>query len=82
MINPEVEIKHKGGGSSFENPRLFQWQNEFKNLIFFYKKNFGVVRAGVLRVLIWKSLILRIITFALLGKGGISRTYAKILVSI
>lgn len=81
MINPEVEIKHKSGGSS-DDPRYFQWKNEFKNLILFYKENVGVFQAGVLQILIYISVFLRMIAFGILGKGGTSRTYAKVLAEI
>lgn len=82
MINPEVVVKHRSGGSSVKNPRLYQWQNEMKNLILFYKINLGSFWALVLKLLIYISLVLRIAVFALLGKGGISTTYAKIAVSL
>lgn len=81
MINPNLAVIHRSGGSS-EDPRLFQWQNEFKNLIVFYKKNLGIAWAITLRVLIYLSLILRIIAFGILGKGGVSLTYAKIFIGI
>lgn len=81
MMNPDVTVKHRSGGS-LKDPRLFQWQNEFKNLILFYKNNLGIAWAIILRVLIYLSLILRIIAFGILGKGGVSLTYAKIFVGI
>ena len=82
MINPDITVKHRSGGSSVKNPKLFQWQNEMKNLILFYKTNMGSFWALILKILIYISLILRIAVFALLGKGGISATYAKIAVTL
>lgn len=82
MINPNVIVKHRSGGSSTKNPQLFQWQNEMKNLVFFYQTNLGSFWAFVLKILIYFSLFLRIVAFALLGKGGISATYAKIAISM
>lgn len=81
MINPDVSIRHKSGASS-GNPRFYQWKSEFQNLILFYKKNIGNISALILKVLIILSVFFRMIAFLLLGKGGESRTYAKILKSI
>lgn len=81
MINPGVTIKHKSGGST-ENPNEFQWLNEFNNLILFYKNNFNLISAWGLKLMIYISLVLRIIAYTLLGKGGTSLTYAKIITKI
>lgn len=81
MINPDLTIKHKSGGSSID-PRQFQWLNELNNLILFYKNNFGLLGSWSLKILIYFSLVLRIIAYALLGKGGASLTYAKIITKI
>lgn len=82
LINSDVVVKHRSGGSSVKNPKLFQWQNEMKNLLLFYRSNLGPVWTLVLKVLIYISLVLRIAAFAFLGKGGTSVTYAKIAVSL
>lgn len=81
MINPEVIVLHKSGASS-KSPQFYQWKSEFQNLILFYQKNLGLLPAIFLKALIYLSVLMRMIIFALLGKGGQSRTYAKIFVSI
>ena len=81
MIDPEVTVRHKSGASS-NNPKLYQWKNEFENLILFYRNNLGLFSALFLKALIYLSILLRMVIFALLGKGETSRTYAKIFVSI
>lgn len=81
MINPDVEVKHKSGASS-RNPEFYQWKNEFQNLILFYRKNVGIVPSVILRWLIYISAFLRMVMFAILGKGGVSITYAKIIAGI
>lgn len=78
MINPEVEIQHKSGGSS-KNPRLFQWQNEFDNLIIFYKQHVGYAQSGLVRVIFFLGVLLRMIAFAITGKVGYAKAYAKII---
>lgn len=75
MINPGVSIKHLSGGS-WESPRLNQWRGELKGLLIFYKGAF------VLRLLIYLSTLLRVISFALIGKFKLSLTYARIIASI
>lgn len=77
MINPQVVISHKSGASS-DNPQFYQWKSEFRNLILFYQKNFGLLSAILLKMVIYLSIFLRMTAFLLLGKGGESRTYAKI----
>lgn len=81
MINSEIEIKHKSGASS-KDPKFYQWSSEFKNLILFYRENLGLIPSICLKLLIYISVFLRMIVFALLGKGGKSFTYAKVFASI
>lgn len=81
MINPEVEVKHKSGASS-KDPKFYQWKNEFQNLILFYRENIGIFPSIVLTFLIYISTFLRMVVFALLGKGEISLSYAKIIASL
>lgn len=81
MINPDVSIKHLSGGS-LDNPRLHQWRGEYRGLLTFYRKHFGFFQSGLVRLLIYLSTILRILTFAMLGKLNYSLTYARIIASI
>ena len=81
MIDPGIEVRHISGASS-KNPKFYQWKNEFSNLILFYRKNLGVFPSLVLKLLIYISVFLRMVVYALLGKGGPSLTYAKVLASI
>lgn len=81
MIDSEIEIIHKSGASS-KDPKFYQWRSEFQNLILFYKENLGLLPSIWLRMLIYISVFLRMIVFALLGKGGKSYIYAKVLANI
>jgi GT2 family glycosyltransferase len=78
MINPEVIVTHQSGASS-KNPRFNQWSGEFKGLINFYKKEFGEMISFGLRLMIYCAVLLRIITFSLLGKFSTAKVYAKVL---
>lgn len=81
MIVPEIVVKHISGASS-ENPRLRQWLGEYKGLIYFYNKYFGLLPALFVRLLIYKVTILRIIAFSLFGKFDFAKTYLKVLLSV
>lgn len=81
MINPKVSIKHLSGGSS-KDPRLRQWSGEFKGVLIFYRKHFGILPALFVRILIYVSTILRIMSFALMGRFKFSQTYVKLITSI
>lgn len=80
-INPEVAIMHMSGASS-ENPRLFQWSNEYKNLLLFYEKNIGFLSSLFVRMLVYISIVLRIIAFGLLGKIATAKTYVQVIKSL
>lgn len=81
MINPDLYITHQSGASS-KNPRLTQWRGEFRGLVLFYKEQFGWIAAIIIRFLIYCAVILRIITFSLLGKFKFARIYTKVLMEI
>lgn len=78
MINPEVVVSHISGASS-KNPRFAQWRGEFKGLIYFYKDHFGPFQAFFIKLLVFLSAFLRMVSFALLGRLGISKIYGQIL---
>ena len=80
-IVPEVEIKHASGASS-KDPRFAQWKGEFRGLILFYKKRFGLLLSLFIRLLIYKAIFLRILGYWLIGKTNISKTYGKVLANI
>jgi GT2 family glycosyltransferase len=80
-INPKVAIMHLSGASS-ENPRYFQWSNEYKNLLLFYKKNVGGLSGLLVKMLVYISIVLRIVTFGILCRFKIASTYWKVLKSI
>ncbi len=77
----KAEIIHIGGASS-KDPQYRQWLGEFKGLIYVYKKHFGQISALVMRILFYFFILLRMVAFAITGKGSIVRTYAKIFISI
>lgn len=81
MINPEVSIKHLSGGS-LENPRFRQWLGEYKGLIYFYKKQYGAFIGTLIKVLVYKSIILRMIVFSLTGKFEFAKTYGQIIIHL
>ncbi len=81
MINPLIVVSHASGAST-NNPKYFQWSNEYKNLLHFYKKTFGKLWAFWVRILVYAALLLRLIAFGLLGRLSVVKTYWKVLVSI
>lgn len=81
MINPEVTIQHIGGASS-KDPRLNQWQGEFKGLVYFYTKLYGAFGLIFIKVLIYISVLLRMIAFSIVGNNKVAKTYGKILLAI
>lgn len=81
MIDPSFFVIHHSGGSS-DNPRYFQWSNEYKNLLLFYRKNFGILSSLFVKMLVYISIVLRIVAFGLLGKTKTAQTYIKVLGSI
>lgn len=91
MINPQVQIEHISGASS-QDPNLRQWSGEFRGLIYFYKnvvfarsayhRPVGLLASWLIKMLVYISIILRIIVFGLIGKLQFSRTYVKVLAEI
>ena len=80
-INPKYSIKHLSGGS-LDDPKFRQWSGEYKGLIYFYKKNFGIFESLVVKLLIYVSTIFRMIAFALTGRLSYAKTYGKVLASL
>lgn len=81
MINPKVSIKHLSGGS-LDDPKFRQWSGEFKGLLIFYKEHFGKFPAFFVRILVYLSSILRMISFLFLGKWRYSIIYAKVIFTL
>ncbi len=81
MINPKVVVKHLSGGS-LDNPRLRQWVGEYRGLLIFYKGLYGDLVSFLIRILIYKSIILRMLAFAITGKLNYSFLYAKVITSL
>lgn len=78
MINPEVYIKHLGGGS-LDEPHFRQWLGEFHGLSLFYRSRFGRVHGSLVVFLIYLSTLMRIIAFSLTGNFSYAKTYAKVI---
>ncbi len=81
MLNPKVSIKHLSGGS-LDEPSLRQWSGEYKGLYLYYHKHYGAVVALFVRLLMYLSIVLRIIAFGLTGKVKISQTYGKVIFKV
>lgn len=81
MINPNVYIKHLSGGS-LDDPHFRQWSGEYKGLVLFYGKQFGFLGSLTIKLLVYLSIILRILAFTLNGKFQNSLTYGKIIAKI
>ena len=77
----KATIVHIGGGSS-KNPSFRQWLGEIKGLKYIYKKFNNKTEQLFLNILIYVSIILRIIAFSLIGKFNVSKLYGKILFNI
>lgn len=77
----QAEIIHLGGGSS-KDPAFRQWSGEFKGLIYIYQKNFGLFWALILKVVFYFFILVRMISFSLIGRVEVSKTYGKILFNI
>jgi len=80
-FHPDLEITHLSGASS-KNPRFNQWKGEMQGLIKFSYKNFGDLYGFYVSVMVRIAIILRIISFAVLGKLDYSGIYTKVLFSI
>jgi GT2 family glycosyltransferase len=76
-----AQIMHIGGASS-KSPRVRQWRGEFRGLVYLYKKNYGIFSAFLLKILIYIFVIARIIAFAIVGKLGYSKAYAKVFITL
>jgi GT2 family glycosyltransferase len=81
LINPEVEVKHHSGASS-KNPQFFQWKGEFVGLIKFYNHKFGSLAGLLIRLIVYISIVLRILAFTIIGRREVAINYAKVLFSI
>ena len=81
MINPKTSIKHLSGGS-LDDPNFKQWSGEYKGLVHFYFKYFGIFAGVGVKFLSYLSILLRIIFFAFGRKVNISLTYGKVIASI
>lgn len=81
MLVPTSMITHLSGGS-LDEPKFRQWSGELRGLILYYKKQFGFLASLSIEVMIFMALILRIITFTLIGKIAYAKTYAKVIISI
>lgn len=77
----KAEIIHIQGGS-LRDAKFRQWLGEFKGLIYIYKKYTNFFYVLILKILIYKFIIIRAIIFFLKGQKEVSKTYAKIIFSI
>ena len=80
-FHPDLKITHLSGASS-KNPRYNQWKGEMQGLIKFSYKNFGVLYGLYVSFLVRIAIILRIISFAVLGKLDYSGIYTKVLMHL
>lgn len=78
---PQSQVMHIGGGSS-KNPNFKQWLGEYRGLIYVYNKYYGQLAALFLKLLIYFFTFVRMVAFFAVGKPSISKTYAKIIVSL
>ncbi|MBP9687184.1 glycosyltransferase family 2 protein [Candidatus Woesebacteria bacterium] len=74
-FDPTDSIIHYGQGSGANTNALFM---ELKNIVLFYKKHHYQSRS-VARIILKLGSFARMIIFAILGKGSLSKTYAKAL---
>jgi hypothetical protein len=77
----KAEIIHLGGGS-LKDPAFHQRLGEFQGLLYIYRKYFGLVSQGLLKLLFYLFILIRMIAFAAIGKLNLSKVYAKILYSL
>ncbi len=80
-LTDKTRIVHLGGGSA-KDPRFNQWVGEFKGLLYLYKKRYGWFMQTILKLLIYKAILLRIAVYAILGRSDYSHSYVKVLKSI
>lgn len=77
MINPQITIEHIGGASS-QDPRFRQWSGEFRGLVYFYKKHYGILASFLIRLASYISITLRVIAFLVTGKLELALTYVRV----
>lgn len=77
----KAQIMHIGGASS-DNPKLRQWLGEFKELLYLQRKHKGSFAAKVIKILIYFSILLRMVGFFVLGKPSYTKTYRKVLAEL
>lgn len=70
------------GGASASDPNFQQWVGEYRGLLYIYKKYYGNLISFFLKNLILVFSTFRMMAFILKGKPRISKTYAKVLLSI
>lgn len=80
MYNPEVKVTHIGGAST-NDPHYNQWRGEMIGLIKFYQHR-GWLESSLVKILVYKALVLRLVAFSLLGRFKIAQTYYRVLKSI
>ncbi len=80
-VNPNVNILHLSGGSQ-DDPKLRQWLGEFRGLVLFYRQNFGILASYFIKILVYLAIMVRIITFALMGRLNYAKTYAKVIFTL
>lgn len=78
---PDAEITHISGASS-KNPRYNQWVGEFRGLLIFSFKNFGILYGFYVQILVYLAIIARIFAFAVFGKLDYASIYLKVLTNL
>lgn len=73
-----AEIVHIGG-ASLDEPKYSQWIGEFKGLLYLYKRHYNGLAAGILKLLIYVFISLRVVAFYVIGNREYARVYAKII---
>lgn len=77
----KAKIIHLGGGSTLD-PSFKQWTGEFQGLLYIYKKYCDLSSRLMLRLLIYLSIFSRMVAFLITGKIQVTKTYAKVLISV
>lgn len=81
VLVSDATITHLSGGS-LDEPKFRQWSGEFKGLVLYYKKKFGILIGLLMQILVLFALIFRIIAFTLIGKIEYAKTYAKVITNL
>ncbi|KKQ95695.1 MAG: WsbD [Candidatus Woesebacteria bacterium GW2011_GWB1_43_14] len=79
FYNPAWSIVHYGGASAGSE---FAILSEFKGIKLFYKKHYPKWQSLFLWVVLKIGILGRVILFAILGRGTLSKTYAKAFIEI